>query len=321
MRLLAALPRLWSFAGLALALLFLPAAAMAAAPTQSFLQPMSATAQEQSAHLMRVIAVTMIVILPVLIGVPLILWRYRLRGAKAKYTPEWDYSGKLEWVLWGVPVLVIIVLAAWLWSFTSRLDPYEPVGQEPLQVQAIGLDWKWVFIYPEEGIATVDELALPVGRPVELTLTTDTVMQSMLIAPLTGQIYAMPGMTTKLNFAATRTGTAEGENTQFNGDSFGRQKFMVKALQPGQYGAWLSAVRGAPVLDDATYRVLRRRSVLAGARTDLGLSKQAIPIYFSAPDRSLFDRIVAKYQLSGDSSAVPALGGTGLPPKGGVSSR
>ena len=92
-------------------------------------------------------------------------------------------------------------------------------------------------------------------------------------------------------------------------------------MQPEQYAAWLSAVRGAPVLDDATYRVLRRRSVLAGARTDLGLSKHAIPIYFSAPDRSLFDRIVAKYHLSGDSGAVPVLGGTGLPPKGGVSSR
>ncbi len=321
MSLLNPLSRLCAFTGVGLAHMSIPGAALAASNVQSFLQPMSGTAAAQSTHLLQVIGITMIVILPVLIGVPLILWRYRLRGAEGKYAPEWDYSGKLEWLLWGVPVLVIIVLAGWLWSSALKLDPYKPVGTDPLQVQAIGLDWKWVFLYPEEGIATVDELAIPVGRPVELTLTTDTVMQSMLIAPLTGQIYAMPGMTTKLNFAATRTGTAEGENTQFNGTSFGRQKFTVRALQPDQYGAWLAKVQGAPALDDATYRVLRRRSVLAGARADLGLSKQAIPLYFSAPDRSLFDRIVAKYHLSGKGDTTSALGGTGLPPQGGAGNR
>ena len=131
----------------------------------------------------------------------------------------------------------------------------------------------------------------------------------------------MPGMTTKLNFAATRTGTAEGENTQFNGESFGRQKFTVRAMQPARYDAWVAAVRNAPVLGDATYRVLRRRSVLVGARADLGLSRQVIPIYFSAPDRSLFDRIVAKYHSSGHIAAASTLGGTGLPPKGGLTSR
>jgi len=292
-----------------------------ATATQSFLQPMGSVAQEQSNHLLRVTIITMIVILPVLVGVPLILWRYRLRSAKAEYSPEWDYSGKLEWVLWGVPVAVVIVLAAWLWYSTEKLDPYRPVGDNPLQVQAIGLDWKWVFIYPEEGVATVDELVIPVGRPIELTLTTDTVMQSMLIAPLTGQIYAMPGMTTKLNFGASRTGTAEGENTQFNGDSFGRQKFIVKALEPDRYTAWLSSARSAPALDDAIYRVLRRRSVLAGARADLGLSKQAVPLHFSIADKALFDRVVAKYHPSGNGAPATALGGTGLPPSGGGDSQ
>ena len=173
-------------AGCLLALIATDAALASGALQQSFLQPMGPVAQEQASHLMRVVGITMIVILPVLVGVPLILWRYRYAKPRGAYAPEWEFSGKLEYALWGVPVLIVIVLASWLWYSTHKLDPYEPLGPDPLQVQAIGLDWKWVFIYPAEGIATVDELVVPVGRSVELTLTTDTVMQSLLIAPLTG---------------------------------------------------------------------------------------------------------------------------------------
>ena len=180
-------------------------------------------------------------------------------------------------------------------------------------MQAIGLDWKWVFIYPAEGIATVDELVVPVGRPVELTLTTDTVMQSLLIAPLTGQIYAMPGMTTKLNFAATRTGQAEGENTQFNGDGFGRQKFTVRALDPAEYIVWTARGDNGPTLDEATYATLRRRTVLADARGDLGLEKSAEPIVMVLGQQDMFGEIVAKYH--GDGGAE-RWGGTGLPQTG-----
>ena len=280
--------------------------------TQSFLQPMGPVADEQFSHLLRVIGITMVVILPVLIGVPFILWRYRYAKPRGDYTPEWEFSAKLEYALWGVPVLVVIVLASWLWYSTQKLDPYEPLGPEPLQVQAIGLDWKWVFIYPEEGIATVDELAVPVGRPVEMTLTTDTVMQSLLIAPLTGQIYAMPGMTTKLNFSATRTGEAEGENTQFNGDGFGRQKFTVRALSPDDYATWASGEASGLTLDEGTYATLRRRTVLADARGDLGLEKRAEPIVMTLGQPDMFQQIVAKYHGGGNSSGE-RWGGTGLP--------
>ena len=300
-------------AGCLLALIATDAALASGALQQSFLQPMGPVAQEQSTHLMRVVGITMIVILPVLVGVPLILWRYRYAKPPGAYAPEWEFSGKLEYVLWGVPVLIVIVLASWLWYSTQKLAPYEPLGPDPLQVQAIGLDWKWVFIYPAEGIATVDELVVPVGRPVELTLTTDTVMQSLLIAPLTGQIYAMPGMTTKLNFAATRTGQAEGENTQFNGDGFGRQKFTVRALDPAEYIVWTARGDNGPTLDEATYATLRRRTVLADARGDLGLEKSAEPIVMVLGQQDMFGEIVAKYH--GDGGAE-RWGGTGLPQTG-----
>ncbi|GAB5352432.1 cytochrome c oxidase subunit II [Qipengyuania sp. 483] len=271
---------------------------------------MGPVAEEQYNHLWRVVAITMVVILPVLIGVPLILWRYRYSKPHGDYSPQWEFSKKLEFALWGVPILVVAILASWLWYSTQKLDPYEQIGPEPLQVQAIGLDWKWVFIYPQEGIATVDELAVPVGRPVELTVTTDTVMQSLLIAPLTGQIYAMPGMTTKLNFSANRSGEAEGENTQFNGAGFGRQKFTVRALQPDDYVAWVERGSNGPVLDEATYATLRRQSVLADARVDLGLEKRAEPILMELAHQDVFNRIVAKYHGRSDGSAW---GGTGLP--------
>ena len=280
---------------------------------QSFLQPMGPVAEEQFNHLLRVVGITMIVILPVLIGVPLILWRYRYAKPRGDYTPEWEFSTKLEYALWGVPALIVVVLASWLWYSTQKLDPYEPLGPEPLQVQAIGLDWKWVFIYPEQGVATVDELAVPVGRPVELTLTTDTVMQSLLIAPLTGQIYAMPGMTTKLNFAATRSGQAEGENTQFNGAGFGRQKFTVRALEPQAFDAWAKAGEGGPTLDEASYAILRKRSVLADARKAFGLRDSDGPLIMPLGRNDVFERIIAKYRGPADAVTSEQWGGTDMP--------
>ncbi|WP_205700698.1 cytochrome c oxidase subunit II [Croceicoccus sediminis] len=283
---------------------------------QSFLQPMGPVAEEQFSHLLRVVGITMVVILPVLIGVPFILWRYRYAKPKGDYTPEWEFSKALEWALWGVPVVVVLVLASWLWYSTEKLDPYRAQGPDPLQVQVIGLDWKWVFIYPEEGIATVNELAVPVGRPVELTLTTDTVMQSLLISSLTGQIYAMPGMTTKLNFSASRTGVAEGENTQFNGDGFGLQKFTVRALEPADYAAWAAGGSSELTLDEATYAILRRQSALADAREELGLERNAQPVMMTLGRQGIFDQIVAKYHGRGDGKRHADWGGTGLPAEG-----
>ena len=297
-----------------LAVLMAGAAHASSGLEQSFLRPMGPVAEEQANHLLRVIGITMVVILPVLIVVPVILWRYRYSAPRGEYAPEWEFSKKLEWALWGVPVLVVIVLASWLWYSADKLDPYAAVGSDPMQVQVIGLDWKWVFIYPEEGIATVNELAIPVGRPVELTLTTDTVMQSLLISSLTGQIYAMPGMTTKLNFSASRTGEAEGENTQFNGGGFGRQKFIVRAFEPADYAAWVASGSNGPTLDEPTYAILRRQSVLADAREDLGLDRNAQPLMMALGQSDIFARIVAKYRDdAGNPAREHSWGGTGKP--------
>lgn len=140
----------------------------------------------------------------------------------------------------GVPILIICILGFWLWHHTVRFDPYKPLGDNPLQIQVVGLDWKWLFIYPEQGVASVGEMAIPVDRPVSLTLTTDTVMQSFMVSALAGQIYAMPGMETKLNLIADRPGTTLGQNTQYSGEGFAQQKFTVHALPEADWNAWVN---------------------------------------------------------------------------------
>ena len=267
-----------------------------AGAADSFLTPLGAVAEAQRAHLIRVVAITMIAIVPVLVGVPLILWRYRRGRGRGAYRPGWDKSTPLEIVMWGVPAAIIGVLGFWLWHSTVRLDPYDALGPEPLEVQVIGLDWKWLILYPEHGIATVGEMAVPVGRPVSIRLTTDTVMQSFFISALAGQIYAMPGMATKLNLVADRPGTTEGENTQYNGEGFAGQKFTFRALPAADWQDWVAEVRGSSLaLDEQTYARLARRSTLGEARLDLAPDQTDGPLRFGSAGPDLFERVLNRY--------------------------
>ena len=207
------------------------------AVAESFLQPMGPVASAQLQHLEIVTLLTLIAVVPVLLATPWILWRYRRSKPSGKYRPNWESNRILECLMWGVPILVVFLMGVSLWKMTFRLDPYKELGKDPLQIKVIGLDWKWIFIYPDEGVALVDELVVPEGRAVELTLTTDTVMQSLQISAIVGQIYAMPAMTTKLNFLAAKQGEAQGMNTQFTGNGFWKQKFVVYSVSKEDYAA------------------------------------------------------------------------------------
>ncbi|WP_240512125.1 cytochrome ubiquinol oxidase subunit II [Pseudoruegeria sp. SK021] len=241
----------------------------------------------------------MIAVAPVLIFVPLILWRFRYRNQRARYLPDWEYSAPLEIVMWGVPAAIIVALSTMLWHSTKALDPYRPLvsDQPPLNVQVVGLDWKWLFLYPEQGIATVGELAFPAGRPVALTLTSDTVMQSFLISALAGQIYVMPGMTTKLQLLADAPGRFEGENTQFNGTGFVHQKFPAIAMTDTDFDAWVNSVKSdGIVLDDSSYGVLAAPSTEAEAHQILATSSMPDnALYFSPTQPDLFSAITHRY--------------------------
>jgi cytochrome o ubiquinol oxidase subunit 2 len=256
------------------------------AATPSFLAPGGPVAAEDRHLFVVVIALLMIVVLPVFVGLPWVLWRYRYSNPHGDYQPKWRWSRPIEFFLWGVPVLVVIALGWQLWVETQRLDPYRRIaGQgDTIEVQAVALDWKWLFIYPKQGIASVNRLVVPVGAPVHVSLTSDTVMQSLMIPQLAGQIYAMAGMRTELNFLADQPGAYFGENTQYNGDGFHKQNFVTDAVSPAAFRAWVARTgQGHQALDGAHYDALARQFTVTA------------PIAFSSVAPGLFGRIIAKY--------------------------
>lgn len=277
-------------------LLATPALTLAEEPLANFLTPLGSVAEAEMSHMLRVMMITMIAIVPVLIGVPLIVWRYR-RGRKgAVYRPDWTFSKPLEFVMWGVPVAIICVAAYWLWHETFEHDPYKPLGEDSLEVHVIGLDWKWLFIYPEQGVASVGELIIPVERPVTLRLTTDTQMQSFIVPALAGQIYAMAGMETQLNFIADRPGSALGQNTQYTGVGFVDQKFVTHAVEDVDWQDWLEKARSAPLkLDADSYAVLGERGSVADARQQLLPGKGQGSLLFSQIPAGFFKQVMHRY--------------------------
>ncbi|MCJ2065400.1 COX aromatic rich motif-containing protein [Methylobacterium sp. J-088] len=228
--------------------------------------------------------ILLFVVGPVLLLTPIFAWHYRLSNTKSAYRPQWGFNWPLEGLIWIPPIVIVLILAVFLWRGTHQLDPYKPLASAypPVEVQVVALDWKWLFIYPDEGIASVNELAFPADRPVHLNLTSGTVMQSFFIPKLAGQIYAMAGMTTQLNLAASEPGHFTGQNTQFNGMGFQNQKFPVLAQAGDDYRAWIARARaGGKMLDMAAYKALSARSV------------QAEPSRYGAVAPDLFKSILA----------------------------
>lgn len=263
---------------------------------ESFLQPTGPVAEAQLDHLNTVILLTLVAIVPPLLAVPWILWRYRRGKPKGKYRPDWESNPVLEILMWGVPVLVVTLMGISLWKITHRLDPYRELGADPLKIDVIGLDWKWIFLYPEEKVALVDELIVPVGRPVELRLTTDTVMQSLRISAIVGQIYAMPAMSTKLNFIAAEEGEARGMNTQFTGLGFWKQKFNVYSVPQEEYAERMEKARQSDLaLTAGTYALLAVQGTSEEAKKDLGIAGREGAIEMTLPDPRFYERVLARY--------------------------
>jgi len=266
--------------------------------TESFLQPMGPVAAEQLRHLKIVTLLTLIAVVPVMVSMPWILWRYRRSKPTGEYLPNWESNKLLEILMWGVPIVVVALMAVNLTIMTFRFDPYKEMGKDPLQIQVIGLDWKWIFIYPTEGVALVDELVVPEGRAVELTLTTDTVMQSLQISAMVGQIYAMPAMTTKLNFIAAKQGVAEGMNTQFTGKEFWKQRFPVFSVSKEEYAARMQKAKSSDLaLNADTYAILAMQGTSEEAKKPLAIENRKGPIEMVLGDPKIFQRVLARYMV------------------------
>ncbi len=213
----------------------------------------------------------LIIIIPVMVLTVWFAWRYRESNTKAVYRPNWDHSTKLELIIWAVPLLIVVSLGALTWVGTHLLDPYRPlarvsadkaIGQEePLQVQVVALDWKWLFIYPQYGVASVNELAVPVDRPVQFTLTSSSVMNAFYIPAMAGMIYAMPGMQTTLHGVFNAEGTYQGLASHYSGAGFSGMRFKAKATDAAGFDTWIAGARAASkTLDRPAYLQLEQPS-------------------------------------------------------------
>ncbi|MGH8431506.1 MAG: ubiquinol oxidase subunit II [Solimonas sp.] len=250
------------------------------------LNPKGPIADAERGLLFDAFFVMLIVVVPVIVMAFAFAWRYRASNRDARYEPTWAYSAKVDAVVWLVPALIVIAVGVLVWRSTHKLDPYREIASNvpPLDVQVVAQDWKWLFIYPEQGIAVVNQLAIPVGRPISLRITSDTVMNSFYVPALAGQIYAMAGMQTRLQMLADTPGKFVGRNTQYSGSGFSDKFFEVLALSQTDFEAWLARAKQAPGrLDAAAYAKLAEKSRLN-------------PIaYYSMVEPKLFDSIIVKY--------------------------
>ena len=229
--------------------------------------------------------IMLIVVIPVFVMAAWFVWHYRASNTSARYMPDWSFSAPIEAAVWLVPTAIVAVLGAMVWIYTGRLDPYRTLalkGDPPLQVEAISLDWKWLFIYPKQHIATVNELVVPTGKPVSIKLTSDTVMNSFYIPGLVGQIYTMAGMRTRLDMLAHAPGHITGLNTHYSG---GGQHIGVQAVVPKSFAAWIAKVRHAP----------KRLDAAAYARLEKPSENNPVTLY-STVEPHLFQNVIAKYQ-------------------------
>ncbi len=256
------------------------------------LNPAGDVARQQADVLLISVGLMLLIIVPVMALTVWFAWKYRASNETATYHPDWDHSTGLELVIWSGPLLIVIALGALTWISTHLLDPYRPIGQisagkpvpqgqQPLEIQVVSLDWKWLFIYPEQGIATVNQLVLPVDRQVRFRLTSSSVMNTFYVPTMAGMIYTMPGMETKLHAVINKPGDYAGMSAHYSGAGFSGMNFRVRAVDDAGFAGWVGQMRAAqPRLTTASYLSLERPS------------ENVKPISIGGIERGLFDRIV-----------------------------
>jgi cytochrome o ubiquinol oxidase subunit II len=227
------------------------------------LDPQGPIASQEQLLLINSTAIMLVVVVPVILATLGFAWWYRSSNARAGRSTDEGYEGRTEFVVWSIPALIVILLGGVIWIGSHQLDPRAPIPgkADPLRVEVVALDWKWLFIYPDQGIAAVNQLVVPVGTPVDFRLTSATVMNSFFIPQLGSQIYTMGGMTTHLNLMAAEAGEYPGFSANFSGDGFAWMRFTAKAVPAGDFDAWVTQVRGTgSALDDAGYAELAKPS-------------------------------------------------------------
>lgn len=252
----------------------------------SLLEPKGEVANNQYDLLVFASVLSLIVIIPVYVMLLGFAWRYRANNKKAKYKPNWDSNKVAESIWWGIPIILIFILSIVTWQTSHSLDPYKPLesSKKPLSVQVVALQWKWLFIYPEYNVATVNELTIPEQTPVNFYITSDAPMNSFWIPDLGGQIYAMAGMQTKLHLMADSTGSYNGYSANLSGEGFADMNFKVNSVTDYEFSRWLQNVAlSGEKLDSASYKLLAEPFIVEE------------PILFGYSQPNLFTDIIDSY--------------------------
>jgi len=243
--------------------ILISSAALLAGCTQGVLDPHGPIASGERQILFNSLGIMLAIVIPTIIATLGVAYWFRASNARATYLPNFVYSGRLELLVWSIPAMTVLLVGGVAWVGAHRLDPRTPIpsASAPLQVQVVSLDWKWLFIYPEQGVASINQLTLPVDTPVSFELTSSSVMNSFFVPQLGSQIYTMSGMATHLWLEADEPGTYPGLSANFSGDGFADMRFDVNVISAAAFEQWVSATRASgPVLDAAAYADLAKPS-------------------------------------------------------------
>jgi cytochrome o ubiquinol oxidase subunit 2 len=231
------------------------------------------------------LAIMLAIVVPTIAATLAFAWWFRASNTRATYLPHFEYSGRIELIVWSIPLLTVILLGGVAWIGSHDLDPAKPLpsGTPPLEVQVVSMDWKWLFIYPDQHIASVNQLVVPAGVPIHFSLTSASVMSAFFIPQLGSMIYTMNGMRTQLNLQADAPGTFHGLASHFSGDGFSDMHFDVRAMPPDQFAGWIAGTRNnGPTLDPASFAALERQSM------------NTKPFTFGTAEPTLFHQIVTQ---------------------------
>jgi cytochrome o ubiquinol oxidase subunit 2 len=275
--------------------------------TTGILRPQGPIGAAEKSILIDSVAIMLAIVAPTIAAIFAFAWWFRASNTKARHLPEWAHSGRIELVVWAIPALVVMLLGGVAWIGAHDLDPAKPIAssQPPLEIQVVSLDWKWLFLYPEQKIATVNTLTIPAGVPVHFSLTSASVMSAFFIPQLGSMIYTMNGMTTRLNLQADTAGVFHGLSSHYSGDGFSDMNFEVHAVPAKDFSDWVQATaKATATLDAGSYAELVKQS-----------SKVA-PASYRLDDPDLFQSIATQKIAAGPGpqdepspSPVPRSGG------------
>src|SRR6201996_4234071 len=270
----------------------LAGAAMLGGCNEGVLDPKGPIAAADRQILLNALGIMLAIVIPVILATLGVAYWFRASNQRARYRPNFAYSGRLEMLVWSIPAMTVFLVGGVAWVGSHDLSPRKPIVStvKPVRVQVVSLDWKWLFIYPDQGIASVNRLTIPVGTPVSLELTSSGVMNSFFVPQLGSQIYTMAGMTTRLHLLADHPGTYRGFSAQFSGEGFADMHFDAEAVTDEKFTQWLDSVRSAGLeLDAKTYADLAKPSTAVA------------PFTYRSVAPGLFDTIVVSEMQSDDA--------------------